>query len=235
MFYRLCATSWQHWIADGIALLFIIGFTIVCAKRGFIDCFFGFISTFVALILAVTLAKTFMNVTGGLFGARSALSKGLTNWFSKWEGFDVDISAIGAEEAVKHADLPAVIGKLILKTTDKTLEPGTTLGMLLGSTAARLLCLLLCGLVLFILIKILIKILRKALTKIADSIPILDGINALLGALIGFLQAFLILSVIVGILTLFPSDTISGYFANTYLVKVLYEHNPLVGILGLFL
>lgn len=235
MFYRLCAASWQHWIADGIALLFVIGFTIVCAKRGFIDCFFGFISTLVAFILAVSLAKTFMNVTDGLFGTRNALAKSLTNWFSDWKGFDVDISAIGTEEAVKHADLPAVIAKLILKTTDSTLEPGTTLGMVLGSTVARLLCLLLCGLVVFILIKILIKILRKALTKVADSIPILDGINSLLGALVGFLQAFLILSVIVGILTLFPSDTISEYFANTYLVKVLYEHNPLVGILGLFL
>lgn len=235
MFYNLCATSWQHWIADVIAILFIIGFTIVCAKRGFIDCFFGFISTLVALILAVTLAKTVMQITGGLFGARGALTESATKWFSKLDGFDVDISAIGTEEALKKADLPAVIAKLVLKTTGSTVESGTTLGMLLGSTVGRLLCLLLCGLILFVLIKILIKILRNVLTKIADSIPILDGINSLLGALVGLLQALLILSVIVGVLTLFPSETISGYFAETYLVKILYEHNPLVGILGLFL
>ena len=235
MFLGLCAAQWQRYIADGVALLFILGFTIVCAKRGFIDCFFGFISTLVALILAVTIAKSFMNGTDGLFGVRASLTKSLTKWFSKFDGFDVDISAVGTEAALNNADLPAVIAKLVLKSTSSTLEPGTTLGMLLGSTVARLLCLLLCAIVLFILIKIVIKILRGALTKIAESIPILDGVNALLGAIVGFLQAILILSVIIGVLTLFPSDTITNYFANTYLIKVLFDHNPLVAILGLFL
>ena len=235
MFFRLCALQWQNYIADGIALLFIIGFTIVCAKRGFIDCFFGFISTLVALILAVTIAKSFMNATDGLFGLRNSLTESLTKRFSKLDGFGVDISTVGTEAALSNADLPAVIAKLVLKTTSSTLEPGTTLGMLLGSTVARLLCLLICALVLFILIKLVIKILRRALTKVAESIPILDGVNALLGAVVGLLQSILILSVIIGVLTLFPSDTITEYFANTYMVKFLFEHNPLVAILGLFL
>ena len=60
-------------------------------------------------------------------------------------------------------------------------------------------------------------------------------LGALLGAVVGLLPAILILCVIIGVLTLFPSDTITEYFANTYLVKVLFDHNPLVAILGLFL
>lgn len=235
MLYGLCAVAWQKYIADIIVILFIIGFTVVCAKRGFIDCFFGFISTLVALILAVSLAKTFMNVTGGLFGARSALTKPLTKWFSKFDGFDVDISAIGAKEALENTDLPAIIAKLVLKSTGKTLDEGTTLGILLGETVAKLLCLLLCFLALFILIKLLISILKKALNKIASSIPILDGINALLGAAAGLLQALFIVCVIIGVLTLFPSQTITEYFSNSLFIGALYEHNPLVALLGLFL
>lgn len=234
MLSQLCF-SWQHAVADVIVCLFLICFTVVCAKRGFIDCFFGFVSTFAALIVAVSLAKAVMGWTNGLFGFRGFLNSSLTKWFSKFDGFDVDISSVGAQEALNAADLPAVIAKLILKNYGGTLESGTTLGMLLGGTVSKLLCLLLTGLCLFLAVKLVLALLRSILNAVASHIPLVDGLNALLGAIVGLLEGLCIVCAVVSLLTLFPSETITNYFSQTYLVGALFEHNPLVALLGLFL
>lgn len=236
MLNGLCAVAWQNYVADIIVLIFILCFTIVCAKRGFIECFFGFISTAVAFFAAVMLAKTVLELTGGLFGLRGLLDKNLTQWFGKFDGFTADISESGAEAALQDKNLPAIIARLVLKNTGSAeLPAGTTLAMLLGSNSARLICLLVCGIVLFVLCKLVLSLLRKTLNAIADKISLLDAVNSLLGAIVGLAQGLLIVCLIIAILTLFPSQAITNYFANTLFVGALYNYNPLVTVLSWFI
>ena len=236
MLDELCAVVWQNYAADIVVLLFILCFTVVCAKRGFIDCFFGFISTALAFLVAVMLAKKTLALTEGLFGLRGVLNENLTVWFGKFNGFGADISDSGVEAALQDKNLPVIITRLLLKNTSNTQLPeGTTLAMLLGSNAARLICLLLCGVALFVLCKLVLSLIKKTLNAIADNISLLSAVNSLLGAIAGLVQGLLIVSLVISILTMFSSQTVTNYFANTLFVGALYNYNPLVVILGWFI
>ena len=54
MTYNL-SVSWASLIIELLAIIVIIGFSALAAKRGFVDCFFSLITTVVALIVALLL------------------------------------------------------------------------------------------------------------------------------------------------------------------------------------
>ena len=56
------------YIVDAIALLAILIFAVRAAKKGFVECFFGFISTVLAIIVAFLFMNALMSATNGLFG-----------------------------------------------------------------------------------------------------------------------------------------------------------------------
>lgn len=234
--YNLCAAEWTNYILDIIVVLLMVGFAVVCAKRGFIECFFSFVSTIGAVIIALTCAKLFMNLTGGLFGLRGLFEDKFTDTFSKLNGFDVDISSQGIKAAIEGKNLPAVLGKLIVNTFGKEeLAVGTTLGMLLGVSTAKLAATLLSGIVLFIVIKILFRLLKTIITTIVESVFFLDRLDGILGALVGLIEALLIVSLVLSVLTIIPSQAVSSYLDRSLFIGWLYNNNPLVTILGWFL
>lgn len=232
-----CAVQWTNYILDGIVALFALIMLIVCAKKGFIDCFFGMISTVVALIVAIAFAKTVLNATDGLFGLQGWLYTKLEGSFAKVAGFNADISAVGVEAALEEHNVSAILAGLVMKLVGKqeSIPEGTTLAMLLGEATSRLAATLIAGLVLFILIKLVVRLLRGILESIASKVDVLNGINALLGAAVGILQAALIVCSILAVLAIFPNEGITTYLSNTLFVGKLYLHNPLVSILGSFL
>ncbi|MBQ1942599.1 MAG: hypothetical protein II368_03005, partial [Clostridia bacterium] len=64
----LLSAKASNWIIDVVVILFALIMFISCAKRGFIDCFFGAISTTLALVVAFSFAKIFVSMTDGVFG-----------------------------------------------------------------------------------------------------------------------------------------------------------------------
>ena len=54
---ELCARTAMNYAVDVFVLLFLVAFVFICAKRGFIECFFSLVSTMIALFIAVTFAK----------------------------------------------------------------------------------------------------------------------------------------------------------------------------------
>lgn len=234
--YNLCSAEWSNYILDIIVIGLMVGFAVVCARRGFVDCFFGFVSTIGSVIIALTCAKLFMNITGGLFGLRGLFETKFTDTFSKLNGFDVDISSQGIKAAIEGKNLPAVLGKLVLKTFGKEeLAVGTTLGMLLGISTAKLAATLLSGIVLFIVVKILFRLLKTIITAIVESVFFLDRLDGILGALVGLFEGLLIVSLVLSVLTIIPSQAVSAYLDRSLFIGWLYNHNPLVSILGWFL
>ena len=234
MFYNLCAGA--TWITIDIAIVLVmLIFSFGSAKKGFITCLFGFVSTILALFIAVTFAKSFMRLTGGFFGIEEMLETKWVETFSKKNGFNVDISGQNLQALLETQNLPAILVTAILKNHTGTLAAGTTLAMVVGRTAAQLSATLLTGIALYIVVKLLIKLLSGIFNKIAKKIKLLNTINKLLGALVGLIKITLIISLIISVLSISPSSANMKIFNNSAILSFFYNHNPLFVMLGWFL
>ena len=230
------AIQWKSYIADGAVALFVLIISIICAKKGFVGCLLGFLSTIIAVVAAVALAKPILEATDGAFGLQDVLQKAFEKAFGKIAGFNADISGQGIEAALESQDFPAILSKLVMKLMGKgDLAPGTTLAGVVSVATARLATTLIVGILIFIVIKLLVRLLRKILNAIIKSIPLVGGLNRLLGFLVGVIEALLIVSFVLAILALFPSQGVLNYFANSLFVGWLYDHNLLVMLLSLFI
>ncbi len=233
----LCAVQWTNYIVDIAAIIFCLVMMIVSGKRGFISCFFGIISTVAALLAAIFLGKVIVSATGGLFGLQDYLYKTFEGAFAKLQGFNVDISDTGVEAALKTQEVSAIVGRLVLNAVGKgeSLAAGTTLAMLLATSTSELATLLICGIALYIIVKVAALLLKGLFNTIADNSDFVGGVNSLFGALFGVLYAVLIVSVVLAVLAVIPNETITAYFAKTLFIGKIYEHNPLIYLLSLFI
>lgn len=231
--FNLCAVDWTAYLLDIFVVVFLIGFAIVCARKGFVECFFGFISTIAAILIAALFAKLVYNWTDGLFGVDRFLEGKFTSVFSKINGFDIDVSSQGAQEALKEQDLPTILVMLVISSFGKgELPVGTTIGGMLGASVAKFAVTLLCGIVLFILAKLVIGLFKKILSSLISKIEMLNRLDTLLGGLVGVLEGVLGICLALSILTMIPSQALSTYLDNSLFVGWLYNYNPLVHIIG---
>lgn len=233
--YALCAAP-VGLIMDAVLLVALIVFALICRKRGFINMIFHFASGLVALIVAISLAKVVVGLTGGLFGLLENFTEKFTESFSKMPGFSTDLNGQDAGALMEVSALPSIIITLALKKLagDK-LAAGQTLGMLVGETVAELLCNLIAAVALFLVLKILFKLLRKIFTAIINKIKLLGKVNKFLGMILGILEFIFIISLVMSILTLIPSEVIMNFFQSSIILRLLYKYNPIVWLLGLFL
>lgn len=233
----ICAASWTGYIADAAVILFALLMIIICGKKGFIGCLLGMISTLIALIVAIFLAKPVLGLTDGLFGLQEKMSLSFTESFAKIKGFNLDISAVGVEGALEANDVAAVFAALIIKLVGKQeiLAPGTTLAGLLGNATSRLAATLITGVAVFILIKLVVFLLKGVLRSIVKKVKLVGSVDTLLGAAVGFVQAFLIVCGILAVLAVIPVESVSTYFNDTLFVGKIFAHNPLITILSWFL
>jgi uncharacterized membrane protein required for colicin V production len=232
----LCAGGPVGYILDAVILIGLLIFVIICAKRGFVKMIFHFASGLVAFLVALALAKVMVSATGGLFGLMDSLTESFTETFSKMEGFNVDIAGQDIQALVAEKDMVAIIATLVVKKwVGVPLEPGTTLGYLAGSTVAELLCTLIAAVALFFILKIVFKLLSKILTAIFKKIKLLGKLNSLLGLILGLAEGILVVSLIVSVLTLIPSTSVMNFFESSFVLRWLYNNNPIVWLLGLFL
>ena len=234
LLYNLCAGKTGA-IVDSVVIVLMLLFVFQGSKKGFISCFFGFVSTLLALFVAVSFAKPIMKVTGGFFGVRGALE---TKWiavFSQRNGFNVDISGQELSGVLSAQALPAILVTAILKNKVGPLPAGTTLASLAGSTAAQLAATLLTGIVLFIATKLLIGIVRGVLNTVAKKIKLLSAINRLLGGIVGLIKILLIISLVISLFSIFPASANMKIFTQSATLSYFYNHNPLLVMLGWFL
>ena len=120
------------YILDILIVVGLFSFVFGCAKRGFINVFFSFVSSVVALFAAISLAGVFASLTGGLFGVEESLIESFTETFSKMNGFNVDLAGKSELDLLlSTGKVPAIIATLVAKKyADVAIAPGTTLAML---------------------------------------------------------------------------------------------------------
>ena len=231
----LCAGGPVGYILDAVILVGLIVYMIICGKRGFVKMIFQFASGIVALILAISLAKVVVSTTG-MFGLLGALTDKFAGVFAKSPGFNEELAGQDLKALLETKDMVAIIATMIVKKyAGVEFTQGETLATLAGSTVAELLCTLIAGVVLFFVLKIVFKLLSKVLTAIFDKIKLLGKVNSILGIVLGFLEGVFVISVVISILTLIPSAPITNFFQSSIILRFLYNRNPIVWMLGLFL
>ena len=235
MLHNFCAMKWSnYYIVDIVVVAILIVFTILAARKGFINCMLGFIVTSIAILVAVIFADNLVEASGGIFG----LEKGMSNWLvevlSKNELFNRDVSAPGLTKSLQDANVPGFIADAIVKEFgNSSLPEGTTLASLVGPKVSSFICLLMCGALLFLFVKLLGFFVGKILKKKVQSISLMGKLNVLFGALIGFIEGFLIVCSILSILSIFVTSGVTAFFDQTLFVGKWFHNNPLGQILGL--
>ena len=225
---------WIHYTLDAVALVVFFICALSCAKKGFVRCFFGFISTITAIILAFILMKKMLGWTDGLFGLQGVMENGCAKAFSKIKAFNVDISTDGVSDALK-GKLPGFLANLITDAIGNNAYPeGTTLARVAGETVGRLGATVLSWLFVFLLVKLIFILLRSILSAIIEKLPIVGRVNVILGGVVGLCKGLLFVCGALAILALIPASGITAFFNECLLLKGLYNQNPLHLILGLF-
>ncbi len=236
MLNALCAGEIGAYMLDIVVAAIMVVFVIICAKKGFVNCIIGFVSTILCLFLAISLAKVTVSITGGLFGLQGSLEETFIKSFSSFKGFDIDISGQNVDELLATQDLSAVIATLVVKNyAGVTLPAGTTLAILVGETVAELMSTLIAGVALFLIFRVVMFIIRKVVNAITKKLKLVNALNRILGALVGLLEATLIISLVISVLALIPSAGMQHFFNSSIILTFLYNHNPLVAMLGWFI
>ncbi len=221
------------YVVDAVALLVILIFAAKAAKRGFVDCLFGLISTVGAFLIALVFTKAFLSLTGGLFGLQGVLAGSFEKTFSEVNGFNIDISAQGIENALADKKLPAFLIDMIMENFKGSEIPyGTTLAMVVGGELGKLAATLIAGFALFLIAKLALRILKNVISGIVKSIPIVGTLDSALGFVVGILQGVLIVSLAIAVLALIPAEGISAFFSEGILVNFLFHNNPIHVVLG---
>lgn len=234
--YALCASNVTNFLGDIIVIVVLLACMFTCARKGFINCLFKFIASIVAIIVAFSFAKTFVSITGGLFGLQNVLENSFTEALVSLPGFDVDVAGQNLEELLASQDVSALITSFILKNYANVEAPaGTTLAMLVGESAALWATALIAGIALFFLVKLLMLLLRKFLTALINKIKIFGALNSLLGAAVGLIEGFLVVSVVASLITFINVEALSAIVENSQILTWLANNNPIIWLLGLFL
>jgi uncharacterized membrane protein required for colicin V production len=220
-------------IIDILVVLVILVVGLVSAKKGFVECLFGFLATIAAIVLAFLLMKPITSWTGGLFGLEGVLGNACTGVFAKVKPFTIDISNQGISEALAGQKLPQFLIDTIIKEWGNASIPhGTTIAILAGDALGGFITGLIVWVLLFVLGKLLMSLLGKVIGGVVSAIPIVGGLNRLLGFALGLIQGTLIISGIIAVISILPIPNATMFFNNGLLIKLLYNHNPLNVILG---
>lgn len=226
----ICA--WQQYVADGVVVAVLLIFGIISAKKGFVKCFFAFISTILALIVAFVFMNAVIGWTNGLFGLQTWFNDTFIDMLGSIVGFDADISAGGIAAALE-GKLPNFLITLVVDSVaDQTIPAGTTVAMVAGEALGGVATGLVAWLALFLLTKLVLKIVEKIFSSLVENLPIVGAVNVLLGLCVGVLEGLLIVSGVIAIFSLLPIEGMTTFFNECVLLKWLYNQNPINTILS---
>ncbi len=226
-----------EYIADIVFVLAIMIWAFIDAKKGFINCFFSFVSAIVCAMAVLFLSKPVLTWTDGLFGLEKWIQDGLGEWLSGIKPFNLDISMEGWKAQFDEMSLPTFLQTAILAEIEPLageIPAGTMLGQYAGQAIGTFLALAVCGLALFIVAKLIMRLLRGALNRIAENSPFIEKINRLGGLVAGTFKAFALVCVVLAVMSLFASEGLTNFFDNTLWLKELYNNNPLMAVFAWF-
>ncbi len=226
-----------QYIADIVFLVGLAIWAIIDGRKGFITCFFSFVSAIACAIGVLFLSAPLLKLTGGLFGIEAWMQGGIGDWLSGIRPFDLDISVEGWRAALDTMALPTFLKTAVLEEIAACIgdiPAGTRLGQYVGVSIGSFLATVLCGVLVFILIKLLMLLLRGVLNKVANSSSFISKINVLGGIAAGTFKAFSVVCILLAVLSLIPAEWLTNFFNNTLILKGIYNNNPLLTVFSWF-
>ena len=227
-----------EYIADIVFLVGLAIWAIMDGKKGFITCFFSFVSAIACAIGVLFLSAPLLKLTGGLFGIEAAMQGGIGDWLSTIRPFDLDISTEGWRATLDTMELPAFLKEAVLEEIAAyvgEIPAGTRLGQYVGIAIGSFLATVLCGALMFVLIKLLMLLLRGVLNKVANSSAFIAKINVLGGILAGSFKTIAVVSILLALLSLIPVEWMTTFFNNTLILKGMYNNNPILTVFSWFI
>lgn len=224
--------DWPYLLDAGLILAIII-WALIDGKRGFITCFFSFVSAIVCTLAVLFLSSPVLRVTNGLFGLEGVIQGGIGNWLSGIKPFNLDMSNDGWEIVLQGVSLPQFLKKAVVAEVEGVtgaIPPGTLLGHYAGNAIGGFLATGICAVVVFIATKLLMKLMRGILNRIARASFVIEKVNLLGGMAAGAFKAFAITCIALALLSLIPSQGMTEFFNRTLILKALYNNNPLYAI-----
>lgn len=226
-----------EYIADIVFLVGLAIWAIIDGRKGFITCFFSFVSAIACAIGVLFLSAPLLKMTGGLFGIEAWMQGGIGDWLSTIKPFDLDISTDGWSATLDTMALPAFLKSAVLEEINAVvgdIPSGTRLGQYVGTAIGSFLATALCGIIMFIAIKLLMLLLRGVLNKVAESSAFISKINVLGGIAAGTFKAFSVVCILLAVLSLIPAEWLINFFNNTLILKGIYNNNPLLTVFSWF-
>ncbi len=226
-----------EYIADIVFLVGLAIWAIIDGKRGFITCFFSFVSAIACALAVLFLSGPVLKMTGGMFGLENWMQDGLGGWLCGIKPFDLDISTEGWRATLDGMALPEFLKDAVLTEINAyvgEIPAGTLLGQYVGDVIGSFLATVLCAVAVFIITKLLMLLLRGILNKVAESSPFIAKINVLGGILAGSFKAFAVVCILLALLSLIPAAWMTNFFNNTLILKGLYNSNPLLAVFAWF-
>ncbi len=222
-------------IADAAILCIIAIYAIKSWKKGFVNCFFSFISGIAALFLAFVLAAPMMKATNGWFGLQNAITDPIVGVFSKMVGFNIDVSSASLEVLMEGKTLPAFIKNAIISAGVDGVPQGTTLAMIVGGKIGEFATTLVSFAIVYVILKIGIKILQRVLGDLIPKLPVIGKLDGWLGLLLGLIEGFFLVSVVIAVFAILPFGSMAQFFEQGLIIKWLYNRNVVHAIFSWFL
>ena len=226
-----------EYLVDLFVIFGIMVWALIDGKKGFINCFFSFISATVCAIAVIFLSGPVLRLTGGLFGLEGMIQEGLGNVLCNIPMGDIDISSEGWRTQLDALALPQFLKDSVLEEINALtsgIPEGTLLGTFIGSSVGSFLAMGVCGIVVFIVAKILMSLTKGLFNSIANSCGFIARINVIGGVLAGTFKAFALLCIVLAVLSIIPIESISAFIDNTLIIKYLYHNNPLMAVFSWF-
>ena len=233
----LAATFNIEYIADIVFILVMLIWAIVDGKKGFVSCFFSFITAIACALAVLFLSAPVLKLTNGLFGLEGVMQVGLGDWISTIKPFNLDVSMDGWQAKMEEMALPQFLVDAVLAEIESVvgdIPAGTMLGQYIGQVVGTFIGTILCAVAVFFLVKLIMWLLRGLLNKIVNSCKFIQKINLLGGIVAGAFKAFAIVCIILSIVSLIPAPEISNFFDNTLILDGLYHNNPVLVVFSWF-
>ena len=219
---------------DVLGIVIILICALIAFKKGFVKTFFGFISTFLAIILAFALCDVGVSIIKDNTNIDEWLSDTLTNSLNYDSEKEENIESEKADEKDNNfikvlESLPQNIQNFVgieeYKENTKTV---------IVSSATEIILKILSWILIYLLVRIILSIICLIFNGIMN-IPFLKQINNLtgliLGALLGLFRIYVGLAFISFLVTVVPMDPLVNMIKNSLFVSVLYENNLLISLI----
>lgn len=233
----LAATFNVEYIADIAFILVMLIWAIVDGKKGFINCFFSFVTAVVCALAVLFLSAPVLKWTGGLFGLETIMQDGLGGWLSTIKPFDLDVSMEGWQTKLEEMALPQFLVDAVLAEIESVvggIPEGTLLGVYLGQVVGSFLATIICAIAVFLIVKLIMLLLRGLLNKVVRSCKFFEKINVLGGIVAGAFKGFAVMCILLALLSLITVPEIPAFFDKTLILSGLYHNNPVLVVFSWF-